>query len=126
MKNNQSERKKSSMPLRITRKSFLGVLSLIVQELIESISTKFNLKKPKEEEVLFNVRLKAEYNNPDSVLKIIDDYAYKKTFLMNIGEEKGLLLENAINESRAKNILELGVYLGYSTIRILKNLDNNS
>tara|TARA_B100001121_G_scaffold181258_1_gene158078 strand:+ start:448 stop:1212 length:765 start_codon:yes stop_codon:yes gene_type:complete len=126
MKNNQSERKKSSMPLRITRKSFLGVLSLIVQELIESISTKFNLKKPKEEEVLFNVRLKAEYNNPDSVLKIIDDYAYKKTFLMNIGEEKGLLLENAINESRARNILELGVYLGYSTIRILKNLDDNS
>ena len=126
MKNNQSERKKSSMPLRINRKSFLGVLSLIVQELIESISTKFNLKKPKEEEVLFNVRLKAEYNNPDSVLKIIDDYAYKKTFLMNIGEEKGLLLENAINESRARNILELGVYLGYSTIRILKNLDDNS
>ena len=54
MKNNQSERKKSSMPLRINRKSFLGVLSLIVQELIESISTKFNLNKPKEDEVLFN------------------------------------------------------------------------
>tara|TARA_B100001559_G_scaffold70346_1_gene57430 strand:+ start:7850 stop:8614 length:765 start_codon:yes stop_codon:yes gene_type:complete len=126
MKNNQSERKKSSMPLRINRKSFLGVLSLIVQELIESISTKFKLKKPKEEEVLFNVKLKAESNNPNSVLKIIDDYAYKKTFLMNIGEEKGLLLENAINESKAKNILELGVYLGYSTIRILKNLDDNS
>ena len=126
MKNNQSERKKSSMPLRINRKSFMGVLSLIAQELIESISTKFKLKKPKEEEVLLNVRLKAETNNPNSVLKIIDDYAYKKTFLMNIGEEKGLLLESAINESRAKNILELGVYLGYSTIRILKNLDDDS
>ena len=126
MKNNQSERKKSSMPLRINRKSFMGVLSLIAQELIESISTKFKLKKPKEEEVLFNVRLKAETNNPNSVLKIIDDYDYKKTFLMNIGEEKGLLLESAINESRAKNILELGVYLGYSTIRILKNLDDDS
>ena len=46
MKNNQSERKKSSMPLRITRKSFLGVLSLIAQELIESISTKLKIKKP--------------------------------------------------------------------------------
>jgi catechol O-methyltransferase len=126
MKNNQSERKKSSMPLRITRKSFLGVLSLIAQELIESISTKFKLKKPKEEEVLLNIRLKAEPNNPNSVLNIIDNYAYKKTFLMNIGEEKGLLLENAINESNANNILELGVYLGYSTIRILKNLEDHS
>ena len=45
---------------------------------------------------------------------------------MNIGDEKGLLLENAIKESKANNILELGVYLGYSTIRILKNLDDNS
>ena len=126
MKNNQSERKKSSMPLRINRRSILGVLSLVIQELIESISTKFKLKKPKEEEVLSIVRLKAEPNNPNSILGIIDNYAYKKTFLMNIGEEKGLLLENAINESGAKNILELGVYLGYSTIRILKNLDNKS
>ena len=126
MKNNQSERKKSSMPLRINRRSFLGVLSLVTQELIESISIKFKLKKPKEEEVLSKVRSKAERNNPNSVLNIIDNYAYKKTFLMNIGEEKGLLLENAINESRANNILELGVYLGYSTIRILRNLDKNS
>ena len=126
MKNNQSERKKSSMPLRVNRKSFLGVLSLIVQELIESISTKFKLKKPKEEEVLSIVRLKARTNNPNSVLSIIDNYAYKKTFLMNIGDEKGLLLENAIKESKANNILELGVYLGYSAIRILKNLDNYS
>ena len=102
MKNNQSERKKSSMPLRINRKSFFGVLSLIAQELIESISTKLKLKKPKEEEVLINVRLKAEPNNPNSVLNIIDNYAYKKTFLMNIGHEKGLLLENSIKQSKAK------------------------
>ncbi len=43
-----------------------------------------------------------------------------KKLLMNIGDEKGQLLENAINDSKANNILELGVYLGYSTIRILK------
>ena len=84
MKNNQSERKKSSMPLRINRRSFLGVLSLIAQELLESISTKLKLKKPKEEEVLINVRLKAERNNPNSVLKIIDNYAYKKTLFFTL------------------------------------------
>ena len=81
MKNNQSERKKSSMPLRINKKSFLGVLSLIAQELIESISTKLKLKKPKEEEVLINVRLKAERNNPNSVLNIIEIMLIKKHFL---------------------------------------------
>ena len=45
---------------------------------------------------------------------------------MNIGDEKGFILERAIIDSNASNILELGVYLGYSTIRILKNLKNES
>jgi catechol O-methyltransferase len=126
MKNNQSERKKSSLPFRVNKKSFIGVISLVCQELTEIILTRFYIKLPKEEEVLNKVRTKAKFNDPDSVLEVIDDYAYKKTFLMNIGDEKGLLLENAIRESEANNILELGVYLGYSTIRILKNLDSKS
>ncbi len=120
MKNNQSQRKKSSVPFRINRKSFLGVISLVFQELIENILSKFKIKLPKEEEVLNLVRIKAKLNHPESVLDVIDEYAYKKTFLMNIGDEKGQLLESAIIDSKAKNILELGVYLGYSTIRILK------
>ena len=126
MKNNQSERKKSSLPFRVNKKSFIGVISLVFQELIEVILTRFKIKLPKEEEVLNQVRTKAKFNDANSVLEVIDDYAYKKTFLMNIGDEKGLLLENAIRESKANNILELGVYLGYSTIRILKNLDSKS
>ena len=124
MKNNQSERKKSSLPFRLNTKSLLGVISLITQELIEKFLIKINYKLPKEEEVLQLVKKHSKFNDPDSVLKIIDDYAYKKTFLMNIGDEKGLYLESAITESNAKNVLELGVYLGYSSIRILKNLNS--
>ena len=126
MKNNQSERKKSSLPFNINIKSFFGVISLISQEIIEKILTSLKFKSPKEDEVLKLVRSKANHNDPESVIKIIDDYAYKKTFLMNIGDEKGLYLEKAIRQSEAENILELGVYLGYSTIRILKNLNGES
>ena len=35
MKNNQSDRKKSSIPFRLNRKSFLGVMSLVYQELLD-------------------------------------------------------------------------------------------
>ena len=118
--------KKSKMPFNINRKSFLGVLSLAYQEIIDSFLTKTKIKKPKEEEVLDLVRLKATKNDPKSILKIIDAYAYRKTFLMNIGDQKGLLLEKAIKDSNAKNILELGVYLGYSSIRILNSLREDS
>ena len=88
--------------------------------------TKTKIKKPKELEVLELVKKKAIKNNPNSILKIIDDYAYKSTFLMNIGDQKGEILDKAIKDSRATNILELGVYLGYSTIRILNNMMDNS
>ena len=48
MKNNQSERKKSSLPFRVNKKSFIGVISLVFQELIEVILTRFKIKLPKE------------------------------------------------------------------------------
>ena len=118
--------KKSKMPFNINRKSILGVLSLGYQEIIDSFLTKTKIKKPKELEVLELVKKKAIKNNPNSILKIIDDYAYKSTFLMNIGDQKGEILDKAIKDSRATNILELGVYLGYSTIRILNNMMDNS
>ena len=118
--------KKSKMPFNINRKSILGFLSLIYQEIIDSFLTKTKIKKPKELEVLELVKKKAIKNNPNSILKIIDDYAYKSTFLMNIGDQKGEILDKAIKDSRATNILELGVYLGYSTIRILNNMMDNS
>ena len=101
-------------------------MSLIFQELIDRLLTKFHFRLPKEEEVLRRVRKNAIANDPSSVLKIIDDFAYKKTFLMNIGDQKGEILDKAIKDSRATNILELGVYLGYSTIRILNNMMDNS
>ena len=118
--------KKSKMPFNINRKSILGILSLVYQEIIDSFLTKTKIKKPKEFEVLELVKKKAIKNNPNSILKIIDDYAYKSTFLMNIGDQKGEILDKAIKDSRATNILELGVYLGYSTIRILNNMMDNS
>ena len=118
--------KKSKLPFNVNRKSILGILSLAYQEFLDSFLTKTKLKKPKEFEVLELVRKNAIKNSPESILKIIDNYAYKKTFLMNIGDQKGEILEEAIRDSQATNILELGVYLGYSTIRILNNLNDVS
>ena len=46
------------MPFNINRKSFLGVLSLAYQEIIDSFLTKTKIKKFKEEEVLDLVRKK--------------------------------------------------------------------
>ena len=72
------------------------------------------------------VKEKAIKNDPESVLKIIDECGYNKFFLMNIGDHKGKILDDYVLESKAQKALELGVYLGYSTIRIARNLSKNS
>lgn len=56
----------------------------------------------------------------DDVLSTIDTFAYDKSFLISIGDEKGELLEAAIQRSNPKLCLELGTYVGYSALRIAR------
>ncbi len=68
----------------------------------------------------------AKQNDPDSILKAMDDFAKNKRFLMNIGNEKGLLLSKELKKlGRNILILELGCFCGYSAILMAKNLGNS-
>ncbi|MFC4604824.1 O-methyltransferase [Rhodococcus kronopolitis] len=53
----------------------------------------------------------------DGVIELIDDFARRTSFLMNVGDEKGLLLDDAIVRARPLRLLELGTYCGYSALR---------
>tara|TARA_Y100001934_G_scaffold265064_1_gene342775 strand:- start:69 stop:749 length:681 start_codon:yes stop_codon:yes gene_type:complete len=67
----------------------------------------------------------AKQNDPDSILKAMDDFAENDRFLMNIGNEKGLLLTEELKKlGRNILILELGCFCGYSAILMAKNLGN--
>ena len=69
----------------------------------------------------------AEQNNPESILKIIDEYVLKSgKFLMNVGPEKGKLLTKSLLDTRPKKVLELGTFLGYSAVLIASNIENES
>lgn len=62
-------------------------------------------------------------NNPDSVLKAMDNFAKNRRFLMNIGDIKGSLLVNQLKKIGSDiTILELGCFCGYSAILMAKNL----
>ena len=54
--------------------------------------------------------------SPGAVLKAIDDYGRSKKYLMNIGEDKGRILTRLIADIKPKTMVELGGYIGYSTI----------
>ncbi len=56
----------------------------------------------------------------DDVLSAIDRFAYTKSFLVNIGDEKGAILDAAVRRADPAVVLELGTYCGYSALRIAR------
>ena len=54
--------------------------------------------------------------SPQEVLKAIDEYGRKKRYLMNVGEDKGKVVEDLIAEQKPRVMVELGGYVGYSAL----------
>ncbi|HEX6389497.1 MAG TPA: O-methyltransferase [Solirubrobacteraceae bacterium] len=53
----------------------------------------------------------------DDVIRTVDEFATTKSFLINVGDEKGELLDAAIRKAAPRQLLELGTYCGYSALR---------
>ncbi|KAL3687577.1 hypothetical protein R1sor_013886 [Riccia sorocarpa] len=78
----------------------------------------------REKLVLKSVLEDAE-KNPESVIKTIDKFA-SRCWLMNIGDDKGQLLDKAVGDRKPKVVLELGAYIGYSAVRISSQLEEGA
>ena len=69
------------------------------------------------------VRSRATPGDPASVLAALDRFAVEKRFLMNVGDEKGPLLEGLVRGiGPAARILELGTFVGYSAVLMARHL----
>ncbi|NNH68737.1 O-methyltransferase [Nocardia uniformis] len=64
--------------------------------------------------------------DPDAVLAAMDDFARHSSMLVNVGDEKGLILDAAVSRTRPKVVLELGTYCGYSAVRMARALPRNA
>ena len=60
----------------------------------------------------------------DDVLATIDKFAYEKSILINVGDEKGQLLDAAVRRAAPAVALELGTYVGYGALRIARAAPN--
>jgi catechol O-methyltransferase len=56
----------------------------------------------------------------DDAIRVIDDFGRHVSFLINVGDEKGELLDNAVERTQPRRLLELGTYCGYSALRIAR------
>jgi catechol O-methyltransferase len=76
----------------------------------------------REEDCARHVLAHARPGDIGDAIRAIDDYAYRKKFLINVGDEKGAILDGAIERVKARRVLELGAYVGYSALRIARKL----
>ncbi|XP_071393729.1 catechol O-methyltransferase A-like [Centroberyx affinis] len=68
------------------------------------------------------VQRNASRGNPDSVISSIDLFCKHTEWAMNVGDEKGAILDSVVMETSPSTVLELGTYCGYSTVRIARLL----
>ena len=98
-------------------------LKFILRIFVENFFSKIFKREEISGEVKKYVFENAIRNNPDSVLKAMDNFAKNKRFLMNIGDIKGSLLINQLKKIGSDiTVLELGCFCGYSAILMAKNL----
>ncbi|KAM4610279.1 catechol O-methyltransferase A [Polymixia lowei] len=74
------------------------------------------------ERLLQAVKRNASRGNPDSVISTMDLFCKHTEWAMNVGDEKGAILDSVVIETAPSTALELGTYCGYSTIRIARLL----
>ena len=67
------------------------------------------------------VEANARRGDIDSVLATVDEFARTKSMLVNVGDEKGELLDAAVRRAHPHRVLELGTYCGYSSLRIARS-----
>lgn len=62
----------------------------------------------------------------DAAIAAIDEFAYQKAYLINVGDEKGAILDAAIRASKPTRLLELGTYCGYSALRMARVMSDRA
>ncbi|XP_062891589.1 catechol O-methyltransferase A-like [Mobula hypostoma] len=74
------------------------------------------------ERMLKYVLDRATAGSPQSVVDTIDEFCKGIEWAMNVGDEKGSILDQVVTEVNPSIALELGTYCGYSTVRIARLL----
>jgi len=74
----------------------------------------------REEALAQYVVANARQGDLDDVIATIDRFCYEQSVMINIGDEKGAILDAAVRRTDPKLVLELGTYCGYSALRVAR------
>lgn len=102
-------------PVPFLRWSFLRLMIGM-----KHLTTEWQVGDGREEAAAVYVAEHAIKGDPDDVIRIIDEFARQQSLLINVGDEKGEILDAAVRAARPKRVLELGTYCGYGAMRLAR------
>lgn len=62
----------------------------------------------------------ARRGDPDDAIRVIDEFCTNRSVMINVGDEKGEILDRAVRRASPRLLLELGTYCGYSALRMAR------
>nr|XP_033779490.1 catechol O-methyltransferase A-like [Geotrypetes seraphini]XP_033779499.1 catechol O-methyltransferase A-like [Geotrypetes seraphini]XP_033779509.1 catechol O-methyltransferase A-like [Geotrypetes seraphini]XP_033779519.1 catechol O-methyltransferase A-like [Geotrypetes seraphini]XP_033779529.1 catechol O-methyltransferase A-like [Geotrypetes seraphini]XP_033779538.1 catechol O-methyltransferase A-like [Geotrypetes seraphini]XP_033779543.1 catechol O-methyltransferase A-like [Geotrypetes s len=95
-----------------------GVWALWWHDVIDRAIRDFLTRTSKPKRILAYVEKHAVPGDAESVVNAIDAYCSRVEWAMNVGSDKGKILDRVVSETDPDTVLELGTYCGYSTVRI--------
>ncbi len=60
----------------------------------------------------------ARQGSPEDAIRVIDEFCMSRSVMINVGDEKGEILDRALRRASPRLLLELGTYCGYSALRM--------
>jgi len=79
----------------------------------------------KEQSVLEHVLATAPTDKPDAIIAAVDQYCIDGNRMMNLGAEKGLIVNRVVDKFRPQEVIDLGSYFGYSATRMANRIGEN-
>jgi len=92
----------------------------------KNLLTNWQVGDGREEALARHVAANARSGDLDGAIRAIDDFCYRHAFMMNVGDEKGEILDAAIARARPRRLLELGTYCGYSALRTARAMPSGA
>jgi catechol O-methyltransferase len=85
-----------------------------------SLTKNWQVGDGREEALAGYVAARARKGDLDDVIRVIDDFGVNRSFMINVGDEKGEILDRAVRRGSPRLLLELGTYCGYSALRMAR------
>lgn len=85
---------------------------------MKHLLTEWQVGDGREARLADHVVAHARRGDAADAIRVIDEFCYDQSFMINVGDEKGAILDEAVTRAKPARVLELGTYCGYSALRM--------